>query len=82
MIYLPFRPFPVVCTTSSYNIFNEAMAAVLKMMDTNFSAEFKESEAFKNLEKVVEQEAEELERLRKVGVRLEVARSRFFDNVR
>lgn len=50
----------------SYNIFNDAMAAVLKMMDNNFSAEFQETEAYKNLEKVVEEEAEELERLRRV----------------
>ena len=42
------------------------MASVLKMMDNNFSAEFKESEAYRNLEKVVEEEAEELERLRRV----------------
>lgn len=42
------------------------MAAVLKMMDNNFSAEFQETEAYKNLEKVVEEEAEELERLRRV----------------
>lgn len=53
-------------THGSYNIFNDAMAAVLKMMDNNFSAEFQETEAYKNLEKVVEEEAEELERLRRV----------------
>ncbi|CAM9494903.1 unnamed protein product, partial [Ascophyllum nodosum] len=51
---------------TSYNIFNDAMASVLKMMDNNFSAEFKESEAYRNLEKVVEEEAEELERLRRM----------------
>lgn len=50
----------------SYNIFNEAMAAVLQIMDSNFSAEFQESEAYKHLQRVVDEEAEELERLRQV----------------
>ncbi|CAN0189228.1 unnamed protein product [Ectocarpus sp. 12 AP-2014] len=50
-----------------YNIFDEAMSAVLKIMDTNFSFEFKETEAFKNLEQVVKDEAEELELLRKMN---------------
>lgn len=40
------------------------------MMDTNFSAAFKRSEAYKQLEKNVQDEAEELERLRKVGRQL------------
>lgn len=51
---------------SSYNIFNEAMVAVLKIMDNNFSAEFQQSQAYKSLQKVVDDEADELERLRKV----------------
>jgi len=42
------------------------MAAVLQIMDSNFSAEFQESEAYKNLQRVVDEEAEELERLRQV----------------
>lgn len=41
--------------------------AVLKIMDSNFSAEFQQSQAYKSLQKVVDEEAEELERLRKVG---------------
>ncbi|CAM9634125.1 unnamed protein product [Ectocarpus sp. 6 AP-2014] len=52
---------------TSYNIFDEAMSAVLKIMDTNFSFEFKKTEAFKNLEQVVKEEAEELELLRKMN---------------
>ncbi|CAM9985103.1 unnamed protein product, partial [Ectocarpus fasciculatus] len=52
---------------TSYNIFNEAMSVAVTMMDTNFSAAFKRSEAYKQLEKNVQDEAEELERLRKVG---------------
>ncbi|CAM9378969.1 unnamed protein product [Ectocarpus sp. 4 AP-2014] len=52
---------------TSYNIFDEAMSAVLKVMDTNFSFEFKKTEAFKNLEQVVKEEAEELELLRKMN---------------
>ncbi|CAM9873926.1 unnamed protein product [Hapterophycus canaliculatus] len=51
---------------TSYNIFNDAMVAVLKIMDSNFSAEFQQSQAYKSLQKVVDAEAEELDRLRKV----------------
>ncbi|CAN0158874.1 unnamed protein product, partial [Scytosiphon promiscuus] len=52
---------------TSYNIFNEAMVAVLKIMDSNFSAEFQQSQAYKSLQKVVDDEADELERLRKTN---------------
>lgn len=60
----------VTTRSQSYNIFDEAMSAVLKIMDTNFSFEFKKTEAFKNLEQVVKEEAEELELLRKVRPRM------------
>lgn len=50
----------------SYNIFNDAMSAVLAMMETNFSADFKNSMAYKQLERSVENEAKELEVLKKV----------------
>lgn len=63
-------PGLVTIRSRSYNIFNEAMSAVLKIMDTNFSYEFKRTEAFKNLEQVVKEEAEELELLRKVRARI------------
>lgn len=53
-------------THGSYNIFNEAMADVLEIMDNNFSNEFQKTDAFKTLEKVVDEEAQELERLKKV----------------
>eukprot|EP00903_Cladosiphon_okamuranus_P012393 g11615.t1 len=52
---------------TSYNIFNEAMADVLKTMDNNFRNEFHNSEAFKTLERVVVEEAQELERLRQAN---------------
>lgn len=63
-------PFPGLTTLVSYNIFNEAMSVAVTMMDTNFSAAFKRSEAYKQLERNVQDEAEELERLRKVGGQL------------
>lgn len=59
----------------SYNIFNEAMAAVLKIMDNNFSAEFHETDAYKALQKIVDEEAEELERLRQVCLPVRVPQS-------
>ncbi|CAM9874054.1 unnamed protein product, partial [Scytosiphon promiscuus] len=52
---------------TSYNIFNEAMSAVLAMMETNFSADFKNSAAYKQLERSVQNEAEELEVLKKMN---------------
>ncbi|CAM9833165.1 unnamed protein product [Ectocarpus fasciculatus] len=51
---------------TSFNIFSEAMSVVVLMMDTNFSAAFKRSEAYKLLEKDVQEEAEELARLKKM----------------
>lgn len=62
------RPASSILSSPSYNIFNEAMSAVLVMMDGNFSAAFKRTEGYKKLEKHVQDEAEELERLRKVPV--------------
>ena len=50
----------------SYNIFDDAMKTVLDMMETNFSAAFQKTEAYKELERKALQEADELERLRKV----------------
>ncbi|CAM9822251.1 unnamed protein product [Ectocarpus fasciculatus] len=51
---------------TSFNIFSEAMSVVVAMMDMNFSAAFKRSEAYKLLERHVKDEAEELERLKKM----------------
>eukprot|EP00903_Cladosiphon_okamuranus_P011466 g10800.t1 len=51
---------------TSYNIFEEAMSAVLAMMDNNFSMAFKRTPAYKQLENNVVTEAAELERLRKM----------------
>ena len=42
------------------------MADVLKIMDDNFSSEFQKTEAFKTLERVVDEEAQELKRLKQV----------------
>eukprot|EP00752_Nemacystus_decipiens_P018693 g16757.t1 len=52
---------------TSYNIFEEAMSAVVAMMESNFSAAFKRTAAYKNLERNVQKEADELERLRKMN---------------
>lgn len=64
----PLSPAIDVAPGLSYNIFNEAMCSVLAIMETNFSAAFKRTEAFKTLEKSVQAEAEELERLNKVRI--------------
>ena len=37
----------------SYTIFDKAMADVLKLMEDNFANEFRQTEAFKSLERVV-----------------------------
>lgn len=50
----------------SYDIFGEAMAEVLKVMEDNFSNEFRETEAFKALERAASVEAKELELLKQV----------------
>lgn len=47
-------------------MFEEAMSAVVVMMDTNFSAAFKRTPAYKQLENNVLKEAAELDRLSKV----------------
>lgn len=56
----------VFVTNGSYNIFNGAMADVLKTMDSNFGADFHKTDGFKGLEIQVDEEAQELERLKQV----------------
>lgn len=53
----------------SYNIFNEAMQEVVHIMESNFSTAFHNTDGYKKLEKKVQNEADELERLRKVCLR-------------
>ena len=49
-----------------YNIFDEAIAEVLHVMEVNFKADFERTMEFRSLSKAVEREARELQVLRQV----------------
>lgn len=55
-----------VVSTNRYNIFDEAIAEVLNIMEVNFKADFERSESYKNLNRAVQREAKELELLKQV----------------
>lgn len=50
-----------------YNIFDEAIAEVLHVMEVNFKADFERTMEFRSLSKAVEREARELQVLRQVN---------------
>lgn len=58
-----------------YNIFDEAIAEVLKVMEVNFKADFERTMEFRRLTRAVEREARELAVLRQVRLRRRGVRS-------
>lgn len=49
-----------------YNIFDEAIAEVLDVMEMNFKADFERTTSFRDLNRAVQREARELQVLRQV----------------
>lgn len=60
---LPLPP-PPIHVARRYNIFDEAIAEVLHVMEANFKADFERTMEFRELSKAVEREARELQVLR------------------
>lgn len=49
-----------------YNIFDEAIAEVLQVMEYNFKADFERTSSYKRLNRAVQREAKEMQVLRQV----------------
>lgn len=75
MVLVMDRPesLPFYSTTiHRYNIFDEAIAEVLYVMEVNFKTDFERTKEYRNLNVAVEREAKELQVLRQVRASMSV----------